>query len=281
MNSNPLLRKKELIRYFALTNLIFWILLGMTGFAISLGISPALETTLKNICAWSSTLAILILFKKLNPQKRFLQHIKDNFKTKIKWQTVILVSLLQLGIYVAALVTFSMVNKVDFSSLDFVPFSSILSLFIINITSGPLGEELGWRGFAYNELRTKYSLIASAVIIGLAWGLWHFPLWLLSGFQGKDLLVYILVFMVSIIEVSILIALFYDDNGNLFYPILIHFLFNFLLNLVKIDLIPLFIYTALFNALAIFTLLLVRKFTVEKSKKSTSAQFSANISIKE
>ena len=168
-----------------------------------------------------------------------------------------------------------MVNKVDFSSLEFVPFSSILSLFIINITSGPLGEELGWRGFVYNELRTKYSLFTSAVIIGFAWGIWHFPLWLLSGFQGMDLLVYILVFMVSIIEVSILISLFYDDNRNLCFPILIHFLFNFLLNLVKMDLIPLFVYTALFNALAIFTIMLVRKFTFEKSTESTSAEFFA------
>ncbi len=281
MNSNQSPRKKELIRYFALTNLIFWILLGMAGFAISLGISPTLETTLKNICAWSPTFAVLILFKKLYPEKTLSQYIKGNFKTKIKWQTVFLVILLQLVIFVAALFTFSIVNKVDFSSLEFVPFTSILSLFIINITSGPLGEELGWRGFIYNELRSKNSLITSAMIIGLAWGLWHFPLWLLSGFQGMDLLAYILVFMLSIIEVSILIALFYDDNRNLFFPILIHFLFNFLLNLVKIDLIQLIMYTALFNAVAIFTIMLVRKFAFEKSKKCTLAQFSSNISIKE
>lgn len=271
MNSNYSLRKKELIRYFALTNLIFWILLGITGLAISHGISPALETTLKNICAWTSTFVILMMFKKLFPQKTLIEYIKDNFKTKIKWQTVILVILLQLVIYIAALFTFSTVNKVNFSSLEFVPLSSILSIFIINITSGPLGEELGWRGFAYNELRTKYSLITSAVIIGLAWGLWHFPLWLLSGFQGSDLLVYILVFMVSIIEVSILIALFYDDNRNLFFPILIHFLFNFLLNLVKIDLIQLFVYSALFNGLVIITILLVRRFSSEKVKKPVPA----------
>lgn len=281
MNSNQSPRKKELIRYFALTNLIFWILLGMTGLAISLGISPALETTLKNICAWSSTFAVLIMFKKLYPQKTLIQHIKDNFKTKIKWQTVFSVVVIQTAIYTAALFTYTTLNNVKFYSLEFVPLSSILSLIIINISSGPLGEELGWRGFAYNELRTRYSLITSTVIIGLAWGLWHFPLWLLSGFQGMDLLVYILVFMVSINEVSILIGLFYDDNRNLFFPILIHFLFNFLLNLVKMDLIPLFVYTALFNALAISMIILVRKFTVEKSKKSISAQFSANISIKE
>jgi membrane protease YdiL (CAAX protease family) len=266
MNTNNQLRKKELYGFFALTFVIFWILLGLTGFAISLGISPALQTVLKNVCAWSSTFAVLILFKKLYPQKTLLQHIKENFKSQIKWQVILFVILTQLTVYFLALISYSIVNKLSFSSIEFVALPSILPLLIINITSGPLGEELGWRGFVYNELRVKYSLIQTAVIIGFVWGFWHFPLWLLSGYQGVDLVAYISVFMVSIIEISILIALFYDENRNLFFPILIHFLFNFLLTLVKIDLIQLFIYTAIFNAVALFLILVAQKVMAIKAE---------------
>jgi membrane protease YdiL (CAAX protease family) len=38
------------------------------------------------------------------------------------------------------------------------------------------GEELGWRGFLFPRLRSKMSFIASTVVVGIVWGLWHFPL---------------------------------------------------------------------------------------------------------
>ena len=42
--------------------------------------------------------------------------------------------------------------------------------------AGPLGEELGWRGFLLPELTKKYSNLISAVIIGTIWFCWHIPL---------------------------------------------------------------------------------------------------------
>ncbi len=37
-----------------------------------------------------------------------------------------------------------------------------------------LGEEAGWRGFLINSLKDK-GFIKATLIIGLAWGIWHFP----------------------------------------------------------------------------------------------------------
>ena len=42
-------------------------------------------------------------------------------------------------------------------------------LFLKNLFAGPLGEELGWRGFALNELQKKHSPIKSSIIIGFWW----------------------------------------------------------------------------------------------------------------
>lgn len=38
-----------------------------------------------------------------------------------------------------------------------------------------LGEEFAWRGTALPLLRTRFGLLGSALLIGLAWGFWHLP----------------------------------------------------------------------------------------------------------
>jgi len=39
-----------------------------------------------------------------------------------------------------------------------------------------LGEEIGWRGFLVPALAERHSVVATALISGSIWGLWHFPL---------------------------------------------------------------------------------------------------------
>ena len=44
------------------------------------------------------------------------------------------------------------------------------------IPFGPLGEELGWRGYALPRLEGHFSPLASSVMLGLIWAAWHLPM---------------------------------------------------------------------------------------------------------
>jgi len=52
--------------------------------------------------------------------------------------------------------------------------NAIIAAYTINAVFG-LGEELGWRGYLLSALKGRKFLPAS-LIIGVVWGLWHFPL---------------------------------------------------------------------------------------------------------
>lgn len=52
------------------------------------------------------------------------------------------------------------------------------------VFSGPLGEEIGWRGFALPKLLETYSALAASLILGSVWAVWHLPLILVGDFTS-------------------------------------------------------------------------------------------------
>jgi membrane protease YdiL (CAAX protease family) len=52
---------------------------------------------------------------------------------------------------------------------------------------GPLGEELGWRGFALPRLLKGRSALSAGIILGVIWGVWHLPAFIISGTPQKSM----------------------------------------------------------------------------------------------
>ena len=63
------------------------------------------------------------------------------------------------------------------------PLTEILPMVaLFAIFSGPLGEEIGWRGFALPKLLETRSALAASLMVGSIWAIWHLPLILVGDF---------------------------------------------------------------------------------------------------
>ncbi|MDA1635565.1 type II CAAX prenyl endopeptidase Rce1 family protein [Bacillus cereus] len=237
--------KKPVVSFILLTNIIFWPLFLLVGIIKLLDFPFWIFDVVLCISAWSSTFAFMLLFKKLYPGQSFIQFVKDRFKNKIRLPIVLTVSTIQVIIFLTMLFLVSINSEAD-SIFNRTSWGVLIYYFIKTIVSGPLGEELGWRGFALMELQKKYSPLKSSIIIGFWWGMWHFPIWFTTGFTGFNLIKYILFFMIAIISTTIIMTTFYNLNRNLIIPIIIHFFFNFFIGILNGQLIELIMYNAIF-----------------------------------
>lgn len=95
--------------------------------------------------------------------------------------------------------------------------------FLFSLTTGGIGEEAGWRGFALPRLQTRIGALGASVVIGLIWGLWHMAFWSLRGLETE----YVIVFMISVVSLSIILSWIYNSTrGSLLLVALAHTVVN-------------------------------------------------------
>lgn len=245
--------KKPLLKYFVLTYLIFLVLFGMTGVMLAINAPKFIPDVLQVVCAWAPTFAFLILYKKLVPNLSLGEFLKRKFSSKVAWRQLLSVVGIQLLVLICIIALVSVVNKAPLLTIINTSASVIVLGFFNMLIRGPLGEELGWRGYALNQLQKNHSPLRSSLIIGVVWGFWHTPLWIVtSGFSGSQLIYYIVLFLVVIISISVIITYFYNMNKNLLIPIIIHQLLNYLGSFVNADGLQVMLYqSSLYLVIAI------------------------------
>jgi membrane protease YdiL (CAAX protease family) len=85
-----------------------------------------------------------------------------------------------------------------------------------------LGEELGWRGYALPRLQRKYGPLIATIALGLFWGIWHLPMWIVVAKTGPSALS-LLVMGLGMVPAAILFTWIYNrTNGSLVVPVIFH-----------------------------------------------------------
>ena len=107
---------------------------------------------------------------------------------------------------------------------DPFPFATASSMLIalgLAAIKGPM-EEFGWRGVALPLLQRKLAPLWAGLVLGVIWGLWHLPAFMLSGTQQSQWAV--APFFVGCITLSVIVTpLFNASRGSILLPAFFHF----------------------------------------------------------
>lgn len=107
---------------------------------------------------------------------------------------------------------------------DPFPFTSVWSLCVALIFAaikGPV-EEFGWRGLALPLLQRKVAPIWAGLILGVIWGFWHLPAFLLRGTQQSEWS--FAPFFAGCLAISVIATgLFNGSHGSILLAALFHF----------------------------------------------------------
>jgi membrane protease YdiL (CAAX protease family) len=101
----------------------------------------------------------------------------------------------------------------------------------------PLGEEIGWRGFALPRLTKHMSALSAALLTGVIWIVWHAPVFLVPPLERAIFppgLSY-LAFACMALPVSVLISWVYLNGRSLLLPVFFHFLVLFQVTSIQKD----------------------------------------------
>lgn len=150
------------------------------------------------------------------------------WRTGVRWYAVALLT--------APLLIVSILFVLSLTSATYLPaivttvdkVSLVISGIMIGLVFGGLMEELGWTGFATPELRQRHGVLATGLIVGALWGLWHFlpTFWACGDADGSlslDLLIPPVVFYATVLPAyRVLMVWVHDRTGSLLVAILMH-----------------------------------------------------------
>jgi membrane protease YdiL (CAAX protease family) len=105
------------------------------------------------------------------------------------------------------------------------PFVFILIFF----GGGPLGEEIGWRGFALPRMQSLYGPLKATLLLGVLWTFWHLEDFFTAsqgGGPGTGLYAFYFhlpIFLVMVMSLAIIMTwVFNHTRGSIFIAVLLH-----------------------------------------------------------
>ncbi|WP_242155690.1 CPBP family intramembrane glutamic endopeptidase [Aestuariivivens sediminis] len=227
------MNRKKLFVFLILTFLWSWILWIIGLNSLSDEINP--ESIGKFLVfffvgVYGPTISGIITTLFFDGLKGLFELIKKLFIWKVPFKYYLYIIFLPLIFVIIGIALYSQFIG-EIGDFDKMAYLSIPTILLTGLYAGPLGEELGWRGFLLPEFQKKYSNLKSAIIIGFIWFVWHIPLWwapfgtLVSGEPIS--IIPVIAYFTMLICLSIIITwLVINSKGSVLIAILFHLSIN-------------------------------------------------------
>jgi membrane protease YdiL (CAAX protease family) len=240
------MREHPLVFYFLLAYAISWVFLGIEVLA-AWGYLPnnyGFIVIINTLYTFGPTCAAIIMVN-ITQGKEGIQRLRQRIRQVRAgwlWYLFILVGipvLIVLGVIIqpGVLASFQGLKPALLVSYP-------LTFVLVWFGGGPLGEEIGWRGFALPLMQPRYGPLRGTLLLGVLWAFWHFPQFL-TPFQGGGpqigVAAFFKIFPIFFLEVMalaiIMTWIFNHTRGSIFIAITAHAS----VNTPEVVLLPLFL----------------------------------------
>ena len=140
---------------------------------------------------------------------------------------------------------FTLLSELGVSTLSYLLQNGLFAVILapaINMFPA-LGEEVGWRGYMMPRLKERFGLLNGRLLGGVVWGVWHWPLMLLVGYEyGTNYLgapvLGLGVWCVVCFALNTLLDFLYEKTGCIWVPAVAHGAFNAIAALPQVLITP-------------------------------------------
>ena len=223
------MKKRPLLWYFILAFAITWGI-GVFFFAFPAQVAALFGKTssynpLFILAVYAPSISALIVTGVTQGRSGISEILRKfiRFRVGFQWYLVVLAGIPAIGL-AAALVSGT------FPAIQMNRWDLLAPVLVNLVITGPLGEELGWRGFALPRMLKKWNALVSSLILGVIWGVWHLPAFFAAGTPQSGLS--LPAFMLGAVVLSVIAAWIYINTGSLFLTFLMHLAANFSLTVL-------------------------------------------------
>jgi len=185
-----------------------------------------------------SVLALIMTFRK--DKQTFYGLLKSLFNFKISLKSYLLIFMYLPMIVVISYIIMRLLN-IETPDVSYKIYEVPLVFVVILFTMGPLGEEIGWRGYVLPTLTEKHHILKASLILGLIWSVWHLPLFFMSHslqyafVQSYGFFVAFAGYLTYTMLLSIFMGIMYEKtHHHLCAQILIHTIANLTIGIMPI-----------------------------------------------
>jgi membrane protease YdiL (CAAX protease family) len=165
------------------------------------------------VAVWAPNIAALVL----TSARGGVAAVKDLFSRLFRWRASAWVWFAALAFYPALMLIVQCIGLAFGRPLATPDVWLAVAIGVFNLPAlllGPLGEELGWRGYLLPRMLQRMRPASAALVVGSIWMLWHLPAFFASGLPQSGMA--LPVFVIAGIALSVFVTwLFVNANQSI------------------------------------------------------------------